>query len=38
MKGALEMVMEWQLGHPDQADPQAALVEIEERRAELGIK
>ncbi|KAH0565691.1 hypothetical protein GP486_000910 [Trichoglossum hirsutum] len=38
MKGALEMVMEWQLRHPDQTDPQAAVIEIEKRRVDLGIR
>ncbi|KAI9780233.1 MAG: CCA tRNA nucleotidyltransferase, mitochondrial [Geoglossum umbratile] len=37
IKGALEVVMEWQLKHPDQADPQAAVMEVEKRRTQLGI-
>jgi hypothetical protein len=38
VKGALDVVMEWQLRHPGQMDPRAAVIEVEKRRTELGIK
>jgi tRNA nucleotidyltransferase (CCA-adding enzyme) len=37
MKGALEAVMEWQLAHPNETNPQAAVMEVEKRRTQLGI-
>ena len=37
LKSALDMVMAWQLRHPEETDPQAAIKEVVNRRHELDI-
>lgn len=38
LKSALDMVMAWQLRHPDEKDPQGAIDEVVNRKCELDIK
>lgn len=38
LKCALDMVMAWQLRHPDETDPQCAINEVVNRKHELDIR
>ena len=38
LKHALDMIMAWQLRHPDEMDPQGAIDEVISRKDELDIR